>query len=40
VKIEKINNNTLKIILSIEELSTRNITIKDIENGKKKEVKY
>jgi len=36
VKIEKINNNTLKIILSIEELSTKNITIKDIENGKKK----
>lgn len=36
MKIEKINNNTLKIILSIEELSTRNITIKDIENGKKK----
>lgn len=36
MKIEKINNNTLKIILSIEELSTRNITIKDIETGKKK----
>ena len=36
MKIEKISNNTLKIILSIEELSTRNITIKDIETGKKK----
>lgn len=36
MKIEKINNNTLKIILSIEELSSKDISIKDIEVGKKK----
>ncbi len=36
MKIEKLNYNTLKIILTVEELSLKNITIKDIENGKKK----
>ena len=36
MKIEKVNKNKLKIILSIEELSMKNITIKDIEEGKKK----
>lgn len=36
MKIEKLDLNTLKIILSVEELSLKNITIKDIELGKKK----
>ena len=36
MKIEKTTKNTLKISISIEELSAKNITIKDIENGKKK----
>lgn len=36
MKIEKLNLNTLKIVLTVEELSLKNITIKDIENGKKK----
>lgn len=40
MKIEKLNLNTLKIVLSVEELSSKNITIKDIENGKKKAQKF
>lgn len=36
MKIEKLNVNTLKIVLTVEELSIKDITIKDIESGKKK----
>lgn len=36
MKIQKLNHNTLKILLSVEELSLKNISIKDIESGKKK----
>ena len=36
MKIEKLNLNTLKIILTVEELSLKDITIRDIESGKKK----
>lgn len=36
MKIEKLNLNTLKIILTVEELSSENISIRDIETGKKK----
>lgn len=36
MKIEKINSNSLKIILTVEELSIKNISIRDIESGKKK----
>lgn len=36
MKIEKLNKNTLEVLLTIEELSLKNITLEDIEKGRKK----